>query len=149
MTTSDITHQLKDLYKTYNSVAKIQKLSREQGKGKWQDFSAELITRLSDLEAMPSDELIALAISEKYRKSTSGKDPEREKKIYTLSKETLDLCDWRDYKYTTVFEDTGKEFCKIVNRNSESGWDDKHNPQEETNPDDPEDDVQIIGDQTL
>ena len=62
---SDRINQLKGLYKTYNAVAKIQKLFLEQGKGKWQNFPASLITQLSELEAMPSDELITLILSEK------------------------------------------------------------------------------------
>ena len=64
--------KLKDLYAEFDKICEIQKAHVENPERSWADLPSSLISELQEYEEIPSDELIALAVSDKYRMRDTG-----------------------------------------------------------------------------
>ena len=99
--------KLKGFYAEFNKICEIQKAHFENPERPWADFPSSLISDLKEYEEIPSDELIALAVSDKYRMRDTAKTIEGERARLELSKEILCQSNWREYEFVDFVSDTG------------------------------------------
>ena len=72
-----------------------------------------MISDLQEYEEIPSDELIALAVSDKYRMRDTAKTIEGERARLELSKEILCQSNWREYEFVDFVSDTGDTYSRV------------------------------------
>ena len=89
MTPNERLTKLKALYKQFAEIVKAQMQYFNGERGDKREIPESLVDDLTVLESMPSDELMTLAISNKYRERYTGKTLEEETARYTISMEVL------------------------------------------------------------
>ena len=99
MTPNERLTKLKALYKQFAEIVKSQMSYYKGDTGDMREIPEALIDDLTVLESMPSDELMTLAISNKYRERYTGKTLEEETARYTISMDVLNTSRWRDFTW--------------------------------------------------
>ena len=121
MTPNERLLKLKALYKQFAEIVKIQTSYYHGEKSEGKDFPEALIDELTLLESMPREELMALAISDQYRKRYTGKTLDEEIKRYTISFDVLNTSRWRDYEWQISTGDEPAGILKIKKFPSPAG----------------------------
>ena len=104
---------LKGLYAEFDKICEIQKAHAENPERPWADFPSSLISDLQEYEEIPSDELIALSVSGKYRMRDTAKTIEGERSRLELSNEILCQSNWREYGFVDFVSDTGDTYSRV------------------------------------
>ena len=81
--------KLKGFYAEFDKICRTQRAHFENPDIPWADFSSSLISDLQEYEENPGDELIALAVSDKYRTQGTAATIEEERARLELSREVL------------------------------------------------------------
>ena len=104
---------LESMYTRFNNIYRQQRAARKNPDRQWVNFPAQLIDDLCIYEGDPSDELMQLAISEKYRQPNSGNTVEKERARLQIPETVLIRCNWRDFRWTSYIDDDGVEISCI------------------------------------
>ena len=105
---------LESMYDRFNNIYRQQRAARKNPNRQWVNFPAQLIDDLCIYECYPSDELMQLAISEKYRQPNSGNTVEEERARLQIPEDVLARCKWRDFRWTSYVDDDGVEIACIA-----------------------------------
>ena len=98
MTQFDRFTELRSLYDKFKVIHQRQKAFVDDKGVGWEDFPASLIENLRTYEMLPSDELIGLAISPKYRLNDTGHTLEEARARWVLADTFLATSEWRNYE---------------------------------------------------
>ena len=121
MTQFDRFTELKSLYERFKIIHQRQKAFIDDKSVGWEDFPASLIENLRTYEMLPSDELIKLAISSKFRLSDTGQTLEEERARWVLADTFLATSEWRNYDYVDMINDRNEEVSRFASRASSEG----------------------------
>ena len=104
---------MKGFYSEFDKICRTQKAHLENPERPWADFPSSLISDLQDYEENPSDELIALAVSDKYRTPGTAATIEEERARLELSNDILSQSNWREYEFVDFVSETGETHSRV------------------------------------
>ena len=100
--------KLTNLYAEFQRIIKRQVAYHfDQYNNQWEELPVHLLDEIKDLEASPSEALMTLAVSEKYREKHTGKTLDKERILVQLPQAVLGNSRWREYTFQNPINDPG------------------------------------------
>ena len=96
--------RLIERYRKYNDIVKSSD----------RKFPVSLIDELESLEYDPPDDVVKLALSDRYRGFDSLGDIETERNRITIPTNILNMCDWRDHLFHQSWDDNDEPYYTMA-----------------------------------